>query len=330
MYQSIEQENTKEDQIMSMHQSSTIRSEMKRCTFLIVTPVLNGAEFIAECILSVKEAFKHFGFVHIVIEGGSTDRTEEIIENNKHSNLIFLKMPGSNMYQAINRGINLIEADYFYQLNADDLVLPGTPELVYKYFKNDNTIDVFSGSILTVDVETKYCKLKVPMKNQFSINKIGINLFVNQPSTFVKYKVMKEIGGFNEIFRYASDTDVWLKLIKKGYKFRRIDKCLSIDRVHSNCVRLSNCHIQELNFVRKTYRPVNIFLPVLKLYNSILFLFTQLFAIIKINNFLPDDIKCFGTIFFRMYGVFFTTKRAGIILSYPFFKGVFGFKGRFF
>ncbi len=301
---------------------------MKKRTFLIVTPVLNGAEFIAECIASVRSAFQHFAFKHVIVDGGSTDNTEKIIKDHKHSDLVFLKMLGSTMYQAINKGLDYIEADYFYQLNADDLVLPGAPELVYKYFKNDNTIDVVSGAILTVNIETKYCKLKVPMKNQFNINKIGINLFVNQPSTFVKYKVIKEIGGFSEIFRYASDTDVWLRLMKKGYKFRRIDKCLSIDRLYSNCARLSNCHIQELKIVRETYRSVNIFLPVLKLYNSILFLFTQLFAVIKANDFLPPGIKCFGTIFFRMYGIFFTTKRAGIILSYPFLKGVFRFKGR--
>jgi len=301
---------------------------MEKNQFLIVTPVLNGEKFISECISSVKLAFSNFSYKHIIVDGGSTDNTIKIVEENSHNNLILIKAPDTTMYQAINKGIYFIEADYFYQLNADDLVLPGIPDLVYKYFKNDNTIDVVSGAILSVNIETNYCKFKVLLKNQFNINKIGVNLFVNQPSTFVRYNIMKEAGGFNENFKYASDTELWLKLIKKGYTFKRIDKCLSIDRVHSDCAALSNCHIQELKIVRETYCPVNIFLPVVKLYNSILFLFTQLFAVIKANDFLPAGIKCFGTIFFRMYGIFFTTKRAGIILSYPFFKGVFGFKGR--
>lgn len=303
---------------------------MGKIQFLIVTPVLNGAEFIAECIISVKEAFKHLSFVHIIIDGGSIDGTEEIIGNNKYSNLTYLKMPGSTMYQAINRGINLIEAEYFYQLNADDIVLPETPELVFRIFQNDKSIDIVSGAIISTDIKTNYCKIKVPLRSQFTIRKIGINLYVNQPSTFVKYKVMKEIGGFNENYKYASDTELWLRLMKKGCKFRRIDKCLSINRVHSNCAALSDIHIQEIKKIRKIYCPANISYPFIKLYNSLSFLFVQIISIIKMNFLLIDGIKCFGNLFIRIYGIFFTTKRAGIIISYPFFKGVFGFKGRFF
>lgn len=303
---------------------------MKKNQFLIVTPVLNGENFISECISSVKLAFQNFTHRHVIVDGGSIDNTIKIIKKNKHNNLILLKEPNITMYQAINRGFDYIKADYFYQLNVDDFVLPGAPELIYKIFQNDKSIDVISGAIISVDIESNYCKVKVPLRNQFTIGKIGINLYVNQPSTFIKYKVLKEIGGYNENYKYGSDTELWLKLIKKGYRYHRLNKCLSINYVHSDCAALSVIHIQEVKKIREMYHPINVFHPFIRLYNSLLFLFFQLIPIIKIDFLLTGPIKCFGNLFTRMYGIFFTTKRAGIIISYPFCKGIFGFKGRIF
>ena len=302
---------------------------MDKCDFLIVTPVLNGSRFIADCILSVKEAFVHHSFIHVIIDGGSTDNTEEVIKKNHHDSLVYLSIPGSSMYEAINEGIDFSEASFFYQLNADDLILPETPDYIYNCFKQDAAVDIISGAILSVDIEENSCKLKVPLIKQFTIKRIGVNLFVNQPSTFVRYSILKEIGGFSENYRYASDTELWLHLIRKGYHFERTAKCLSINRVHSVCAALSDRHAQELKTVRELYYSATVFLPLAKLFNSVLFLFTQVLAMSRINMYLPHHSKSFGGLLSRIYGVFFSTRRAGVVFSYPFFKGIFWFEGRF-
>lgn len=301
---------------------------MKKCTFLIVTPVLNGVNFIADCINSVQEAFREFSYCHVIVDGGSRDNTKFLVEKNNDDCQQFVEMPGASMYEAINKGINIAEAEYFYQLNADDIILPGTPELVYKYFKENDKFDVISGGIISVDIETNLCKIKVPLRNQFSINKIGLNLYVNQPSSFIKYESIKKIGQFSEDFKYASDTDLWLKLIKQGYQFIKTDRLLSVNRVHSSCAALSQQHINELSIVRKTYYQTSIMSTLVKLHNSILFLLKQVYAIVIIKKLLPKNIICYGNIFTRIRGVFFTTTAAGIKFGYPFFKGNFGFKGR--
>ena len=301
---------------------------MKNCTFLIVTPVLNGAEFIEECILSVKEAFKLFDFVHFIVDGGSTDCTEEIIENNKYDNLCYLKMPGSTMYQAINKGIGLVEAEYFYQINVDDLVLPETPNIVYRYFNSDDSIDVISGSCLTINIESNYCKILVPTKDHFRIDKVGTNLFISQPSTFIRYEVLIRLGGYDQSLKYAGDTELWLRLIKEGYKFVNIKKCLSIDRVHNKCVRKSLEHIREYENVHRTYLNNKYFLPLIRIRNAMSYVFTQVLAMIHLSNFIQSGFQYYGSLFFRIIGVFFTTKHAGIMLNYSFINGAYGFKGR--
>lgn len=301
---------------------------MEKPVFLIVTPVLNGDIFVSECIASIRSAFQHFAFKHVIVDGGSTDNTKKIVKDHKHGDLVFLKRPGSTMYQAINKGLDYIEADYFYQLNVDDLVLPEAPHIVYRHFKSDDSIDVISGSCLSINIETNYCKLKVPTKNQFKIDRIGINLFVSQPSTFVRYEVMKKVGGFSQNLKYAGDMDLWLKLIKNGHKFSKVNQCLSVDRIHSKCVRKSIEHINGLKIVRQNYLSPEIIMCILKLSNSTSYILTQLLSMIRLHNFTQGGFQYYGSLFFRILGTFFTTKRAGIRLNYSFINGTYGFQGR--
>lgn len=303
---------------------------MKEQDFLIVTPVLNGECFIKDCIYSVKEAFKRVTYKHIIVDGGSKDETIYLIKNNAHQDLIFNVFPNSSMYQALNKGIQCMQAKYVYQLNADDLILPGTPKLIASLFLHNKDIDVISGSILSVNDERKNCKLKVPLKNHFAINKIGVNLFVNQPSTFIRHKVLQKENGFNEHFRYAADTELWLRLIREGYHFLRIPQCLSINRVHNNCAALTDQHTKELREVRKMYFANKFSAPITKTSNSVQFIANQIKAMINIKQIIDSEyIQCYSNILSRVISVLFSITRAGCSINVPPFKNdYFKFKGR--
>jgi len=300
---------------------------MERTTFLIVTPALNGAIFLGDCIDSVKSAFGKFPFKHIIVDGGSTDNTHKIVERYKHDNLIFLVRKDSSMYQAINVGLSYIKADYFYQLNVDDIVLPQTPQLVYKHFKEHPKTIVVTGACLSIDIKKQTCKFIVPTKNHFITSKIGTNLFVSQPSTFVRYDAISDIGGFNEHFKSSSDTDLWLRLIQKNYSFYNTKICLSVDRVHDNCRRLLPAAEDELATIRANYYK-SPFSFLLRIRNKIVYLYVLLVVMVRPQKILQNGIITFGSMIYRVLGLFFSTKRAGIELSYPFITGKYTFEGR--
>jgi glycosyltransferase involved in cell wall biosynthesis len=300
---------------------------MSKLTFLIVTPVLNAERFIADCINCVKIAFKDFPYRHVIIDGGSTDRSADIITKNMHENLVFTVLPKSSMYEAINHGINLIEAEIFYQLNADDFVLPQTARIVNEYFTKDPDLAVVTGPCLSININTKSGKFIVPTKNHFRLDKIGANLFVSQPSSFVRYDVIKKLGGFSVQYKVSSDTELWLRLIKKNYKFTDAGICLSIDRMHGNCRRLTPTGEQELTEIREKYFNPSL-LSFFKARGYFIYFFRLLKTMAYLQKILQPGMQPFGPAFYRILSVCFSTKKAGVIFDYPFLKETYSIQGR--
>ena len=89
---------------------------MSRETFSIITPCLNARSFIAEAIESVL-AQQIPDVEHIIMDGGSTDGTLEILK--KYPHLVVVSGPDHGMYDAINQGIGISNGEWIGLLNAD-------------------------------------------------------------------------------------------------------------------------------------------------------------------------------------------------------------------
>ncbi len=88
----------------------------------IITPLLNGERYLTECIESVVRQ-KYNNFEHLVVDGGSTDRSIDIIENyaaSTEGRVRLVKVPGSNACQAWNMGLEEATGEYIGWLGADD------------------------------------------------------------------------------------------------------------------------------------------------------------------------------------------------------------------
>ncbi|MDE2173478.1 MAG: glycosyltransferase [Patescibacteria group bacterium] len=110
----------------------------RRMKFSIVTPVHNGANYIAETIESVLSQKGDFGIDYIVADGASTDRTMEIVQSYanrvsagqyplrcKSATLRHFSRKDRGMYDALEKGFALTSGDVMAYLNADDRYLPG-------------------------------------------------------------------------------------------------------------------------------------------------------------------------------------------------------------
>ena len=89
--------------------------------FSIITPVFNGVTFIEETIKSIiGQTFKDFEY--IIVDGNSTDGTQNIID--KHSSKIdkFISEKDNGMYDAIDKGIKLSNGKYILWVNSDDIL----------------------------------------------------------------------------------------------------------------------------------------------------------------------------------------------------------------
>ena len=114
--------------------------------FSIVTVVLNAKKDLIDTISSLrKQKFKNFEY--IVIDGGSTDGTKEVITNNLDIINKWISEKDSGIYDGMNKGINLCEGIYIGMLNSGDKYMPDGLNIINNYLKNNNHDFIF-GSVM--------------------------------------------------------------------------------------------------------------------------------------------------------------------------------------
>ena len=119
---------------------------MKNPKISIITVVKNNKSYIEKNILSLLSQ-KYKNYEHIIIDGGSTDGTLEIIDKYKKSISSFVSEKDQGIYYAMNKGIDLASGDIIGILNSDDYFYDDALDIVKSYFEKNQEIDFLFGSV---------------------------------------------------------------------------------------------------------------------------------------------------------------------------------------
>ena len=250
----------------------------------IIIPVYNGENFVREAIDSaLAQTYKNIEV--IVVNDGSTDKTEEILKS-YGDKIIFYSKQNGGVSSALNYGIKKMHGEYFSWLSHDDLYMPNHIEhliewVSYEGHEKDIPFSMFrliddEGHVLyqdTINAQLFCSDFKVSYtKNELTLLKGEIN----GGSVLIPKKAFSKHGTFNESLRISQERDLWARLIKE-YHFVNIPFDTSFIRVHQNQVsntspdvaRESNDkNIEILNNIPK--------INMQKLFEDILFLYENL------------------------------------------------------
>jgi glycosyltransferase involved in cell wall biosynthesis len=172
----------------------------------VVTPSLNQARFIDAAVRSVLEQdYPHLE--HIVVDGGSTDGTLEILR--RHQHLRSLSEPDAGQADAIAKGFRLAQGDVFAWLNADDLYLPGAVSAAVAGLRRG--YGLVYGAWTQIDAEGRLLKHVDVRPWDYAMLLERAN-FVAQPTAFFTREAYEGVGGVDTQLRYAMDHDLWLKI----------------------------------------------------------------------------------------------------------------------
>lgn len=197
----------------------------------IVTVSLNRVNLIEKAIRSVLLQ-NYPNLEYIIIDGGSTDGTLEIIEKYKPWISYFISEPDRGISNAINKGLSKATGEVLTWLNSDDYYLPGALLAVAKTFAQGNT-HVVVGKGRFQDVSGKIFEDANPKHQNFDYDSLldwERNYFV-QPSCFFSKEAWDSCGPLDEDLDYCMDVDLFLDFAK-NYQYRSIDEILSIFLVH--------------------------------------------------------------------------------------------------
>lgn len=176
---------------------------MKKKFFSIITVVLNAKDDLLDTIRSLrKQNFKDFEY--IVIDGGSTDGTLEVINDNLDIINKWKSEKDFGIYDAMNKGIKLCEGHYLGMLNAGDRYTPEGLNIIHKYLNSSNYAFIF-GTVMKKILRSGFRKYRILWNFDFSTS--------HSSGFFIKNEAQKKIGNYDLKFKISSDYDLFYRMI---------------------------------------------------------------------------------------------------------------------
>lgn len=202
----------------------------------IVTPSYNQGQFIEETILSVLNQ-NYPNLEYIIIDGGSTDNTVEIIKKYEDRITYWISEKDKGQAHAINKGFEKATGVIRAYLNSDDVYYPNAIlKAVYMYFTSlTDTMMIIGDCIYGVNLQEKGLEYDSPNFPNSYYDALCREGLCPQPSVFWTLPDrLKEELIFDENLNFCMDYEFWLKLIKHKYQVLRIKEPLSFFRIHSD------------------------------------------------------------------------------------------------
>lgn len=194
----------------------------------VVTPTFNQGIFIEKTIKSViSQDYPNLEF--IIIDGGSTDNTVDIIRKYEQHFAYWVSEPDRGQSHAINKGMAKATGDVLTWLNSDDWYLPGTLEYFGATFQKNPDIGMIIGAGRIVDQtgnEIYHIQPSQTVDLESLYNWMSGGNFL-QPSSAFSRAAWKQAGPIDESIHIAMDLDLWLKMAKSDVKFLTTPEILS-------------------------------------------------------------------------------------------------------
>lgn len=185
-------------------------------TYSIITVVYNDVNQIEKTIQSVLHQDK-VNIQYIVIDGGSTDGTIEIINDYKDKLDCIISELDNGIYNAMNKGLDRVRGDVVAFLNAGDWYEPDALCEVDASFARDDSIDVVVGlAKRRIRGEDYGVLIEVEQDELWRLHLN--NLFCHQ-AMFIKTPIFQQIGNFDERYKILADYEWNLRAYIKGIRF---------------------------------------------------------------------------------------------------------------
>lgn len=184
----------------------------------IITATYQAAATLQETIESVRSQGYEGDLEHVVVDGGSSDATLDIV---RAAGLRHVSEPDRGLTHALNKGLAMATGELVGALNADDTYLPGALDAVGRAFAGHPEAEWVTGQCTIVDAAGEEIRPRVTAYKNFFLrhHSFRVHLLQNHvsaPATFVRRSALEAVGGYDERFSHSADYDMWLRLGRRG------------------------------------------------------------------------------------------------------------------
>ena len=190
----------------------------------IITVVFNGEKYLEQTIRSIASQ-SYQNIEYIIIDGGSTDRTLDIIRQHEDTIDRWISESDRGLYDAMNKGIALATGEIIGILNSDDLYLENTVLEVVREYRKVQQPCVIYGDMYKFADEYQTASL---FKGNLSDRAFKTaSIIINHPACFVQRSLYENFGTFNLEYEVGADRELMMRFHSKNVPFIKLDRTIA-------------------------------------------------------------------------------------------------------
>jgi glycosyltransferase involved in cell wall biosynthesis len=202
----------------------------------IITPSLNQCAYLRQTMQSILSQRGDFELQWVVVDGGSTDGTIQLLRGVNDSRVSWTSEPDGGQAAAVNKGLAKVEGEIVGWLNSDDLYQPGALDEVSRVFAGRPDAQWVVGQCGIVDSQGRQIREAVTgYKNRslrkYSYRKLLRENMISQPAVFWRKGFIGRAGALDEKLHYTMDYDLWLRMGRLCEPVR-VERELARFRIH--------------------------------------------------------------------------------------------------
>jgi len=208
----------------------------------IVTPSHNQGAFLAETIESVIGQEGDFFIDYIVVDGGSSDNSVDVIKDydaRLHNGEWPVKCRGityrwvserdKGQTDALTKGFRMSQGEILAWLNSDDTYLPGALQTAVDFFRDYSNTGFMYGAANYTDAEGAV--IGSYRTEEFDLGKLASANIICQPAAFFRRDPFEAVGGLDSTLDFVMDLDLWIR-IGRRFPCRYVPRLLATYRLH--------------------------------------------------------------------------------------------------
>ena len=210
----------------------------------VIMSVYNGEKYLREAIESVLgQTYTNVKF--IIVDDGSDDSSFDIINSFADERIKVIRNERTEgLTKSLNKALKAAEGKYVARQDADDTSLPSRFENQVDFLEKQPEVDVLGTGIILIDEKGN----RIGERTAYPSPSRQIFLERNElfhGSVVIRRDVLEAVGGYNELFKYSQDYELWLRLAKE-HNIRNLQMPLYAFRIHRSSVSLKKTREQFL------------------------------------------------------------------------------------
>lgn len=198
--------------------------------FSILTPSFNQASFLERNLASVRDQ-DVTGTQHIVIDGGSSDGTREILSQHGDYLHYWCSEPDAGQADALNKALSHATGDIIGWLNVDEYYEPKVFRLVEEAFRRNPRAAVVYGDFRRVEPDGTPIRVNRTWRFDYEVCRIQTPIIMNC-SAFFRRDRLVEVGGFDASWQYIMDWELYIRFMRGGQRWVRLPHVLANFTMH--------------------------------------------------------------------------------------------------